>query len=45
MKIELSTVQVIEIFFWGEGGLVNDDVTLEGVHQMITLNYGGKGGV
>ena len=25
------------------GGLVNDDVTLEGSHQMITLDYEGEG--
>ena len=36
------------LFFWrregGEGErLVNDDVTLEGDHQMITLDYGGEG--
>ena len=34
-------------FFEGEAegeGLVNDDVTMEGSHQMNTLYYGGGGG-
>ena len=30
--------------FW-RVGLVNDDITLEGGHQMITLDYWGEGGV
>ena len=32
-------------FFWrrGAGGLVNDDVTLEEGHQIITLDYEGRG--
>ena len=47
--IELWTVRVIGNFFFFEGeaegeGLVNDDVTLEGSHQMNTLDYGGGGG-
>ena len=36
-----------DFFFEGEGegeGLVNDDVTLEGCHQMNTLDYGEGGG-
>ena len=32
-------------FSLGGGGLVNNDVTLEVCHQMITLDYGGEGGV
>ena len=32
-------------FFFGWGELVNDDLTLEGGHQMITLDYRGEGRV
>ena len=45
--IRIGIIELSGFFFWGGegGGLVNDDVTLEGVHQMITLDYRGEGGV
>ena len=33
------------VFSEGEWFLVNDDATLKGGHQMITLDYEGEGGV
>ena len=47
-KILKMSILHYPIFFFGGGGggagLVNDDVTLEGCHQMNTLDYGEGGG-
>ena len=47
MKIWVVDCSSYQDFFFFEGGrgLVNDDVTLEGGHQMIMLDYREEGGV